>query len=77
MEKIKRFYFHLICLQEVESICDRVIIINKGTIVADDTLVNLQSANKTSHIVVVQFGTNIDINLLKTLEGVDKGRNNI
>lgn len=28
-------------LQEVQAICDRVIIINKGTIVADDTLSNL------------------------------------
>jgi len=70
--KNKTVLFSSHILQEVESICDRVIIINKGTIVADDTLVNLQSANKTSHIVVVQFGTNIDINLLKTLDGVDK-----
>ena len=29
-------------LQEVEAICDRVIIINKGKLVADDTLSNLQ-----------------------------------
>ena len=28
-------------LQEVQAICDRVIIINKGKIVADDTLSNL------------------------------------
>jgi ABC-2 type transport system ATP-binding protein len=28
-------------LQEVQAICDRVIIINKGTIVADDQLTNL------------------------------------
>ena len=29
-------------MQEVEAICDRVIIINKGNLVADDTLVNLK-----------------------------------
>ena len=63
--KNKTVLFSSHILQEVESICDRVIIINKGTIVADDTLANLQSANKTSHIVMVQFAKNIDIDLLK------------
>ena len=70
--KNKTVLFSSHILQEVESICDRVIIINKGNIVADDTLANLQSANKTAHIVIVQFGKNIDISLLKKLDGVDK-----
>ena len=34
-------------LQEVEAICDRIIIINKGNIVADDTLVNLRKTNRS------------------------------
>ena len=34
-------------LQEVQAICDRIIIINKGSIVADDTLVNLQRSNQS------------------------------
>ena len=34
-------------LQEVQAICDRIIIINKGNIVADDTLVNLQKGNQS------------------------------
>ena len=38
-EKTVLFSSHI--LQEVQAICDRVIIINKGTIVADDTLSNL------------------------------------
>ena len=58
-------------LQEVENICDRVIIINKGNIVADDTLVNLQSANKSAHVVIVQFGKDIDISMAKSWEGVE------
>ena len=40
--KNKTVLFSSHILQEVESICDRVIIINKGTIVADDTLSNLR-----------------------------------
>lgn len=70
--KNKTVLFSSHILQEVESICDRVIIINKGNIVADDSLMNLQSANKTSQVILVQFGKNIDINLLKNLEGVEK-----
>lgn len=70
--KNKTILFSSHILQEVESICDRVIIISKGSIVADDTLANLQSANQTSHIVVVQFGENIHIDLLKNLDSVQK-----
>ncbi len=32
-------------MQEVEAMCDRVIIINRGNIVADDSLVNIQQNN--------------------------------
>ena len=39
-DKIVLFSSHI--LQEVEAVCDRVIIINKGKIVADDKLTNLQ-----------------------------------
>ncbi len=58
-------------LQEVEAICDRVIIINKGTIVADDQLSNLQKANKNSHTVLVHFKENIDKNILENLREVN------
>jgi len=54
-------------LQEVEAICDRVIIINKGQLVADDTLSNLQRANKKNHVVVVQFKEDIESNLLQKI----------
>jgi ABC-2 type transport system ATP-binding protein len=41
-------------LQEVEAICDRVIIINKGNLVADDTLDNLRRSS-SSDVVKVSF----------------------
>src|SRR6185312_6590856 len=69
--KNKTVLFSSHILQEVESICDRVIIINKGNIVADDTLLNLQSVNKNAQIIVVQFGKNIELQLLKNLAGVE------
>jgi ABC-2 type transport system ATP-binding protein len=70
--KNKTVLFSSHILQEVESICDRIIIINKGTIVADDTLVNLQLSNNSYHTVIVQFAENIDINILVAIEGVQK-----
>ncbi len=57
-------------LQEVQAICDRVIIINKGTIVADDTLSNLQSGKKEDHVVLVQFKETIPVDRLTSLKDV-------
>ncbi|HEV8081274.1 MAG TPA: gliding motility-associated ABC transporter ATP-binding subunit GldA [Chitinophagaceae bacterium] len=65
--KNKTVLFSSHILQEVEAICDRVIIINKGNIVADDQLSNLQKANKTSHAVIVQFKEAIDKDLLENI----------
>lgn len=59
-------------LQEVEAICDRVIIINKGNIVADDRLVNLQKGKGERHIVSVQFGENVSRSLLETLTDISR-----
>ncbi|MBX2925600.1 MAG: gliding motility-associated ABC transporter ATP-binding subunit GldA [Chitinophagaceae bacterium] len=44
-------------LQEVEAVCNRVVIINKGVLVADDTVTNLQAGNRDKHHVTVQFST--------------------
>jgi ABC-2 type transport system ATP-binding protein len=44
LNKTVLFSSHI--LQEVEAICDRVIIINKGNIVADDKLENLKGKQK-------------------------------
>lgn len=70
--KNKTVLFSSHILQEVESICDRIVIINKGKIVADDTLKNLQSFNKSAHVVLVEFGKKTDIDLLKNIDGVEK-----
>ena len=70
--KNKTVLFSSHILQEVESICDRIIIISKGSIVADDTLSNLRSTNKTSHTIIVTFAETIDITILANLDGVIK-----
>jgi ABC-2 type transport system ATP-binding protein len=63
--KNKTVLFSSHILQEVEAICDRVIIINKGEIVADDKLSNLQKGNRDKHVVVVRFKEKVDRLLLE------------
>lgn len=57
-------------LQEVQAICNRVIIINKGKIVADDSLANLQKGEADEHIVRVTFKEDISAELLNKLNEV-------
>ena len=52
--KDKTVLFSSHILQEVEAICDRVIIINKGNLVANDSLTNLRKGSSTN-IVKVGF----------------------
>ncbi len=42
-------------MQDVEAICERVIIINKGQIVADDQLINLKNKTNENQKVSVEF----------------------
>lgn len=64
--KNKTVLFSSHILQEVEAICDRVIIINKGNIVADDQLSNLQQATSGSSVHVT-FKEALDEDRLKNL----------
>ena len=69
--KNKTVLFSSHILQEVEAICDRVIIINKGKIVADDQLRNLQQLNQHNHIVIVRFSEAVDQYLLENIQDVE------
>jgi ABC-2 type transport system ATP-binding protein len=66
-DKLVLFSSHI--LQEVEAICDRVIIINKGKIVADDNLANLQRSSE-SNIVKVAFKEPLEPEWLRRIPGV-------
>ncbi|MEN9686257.1 MAG: hypothetical protein RLZZ28_2043 [Bacteroidota bacterium] len=57
-------------LQEVEAICDRVIIINNGRIVANDTLTALQKGKKDNTIVTVVFKESVNPAWLQKLSSV-------
>jgi len=57
-------------MQEVEAMCDRVIIINKGKIVADKTLKDLKSNQEQT--VVVEFDYRVEDAFLSKLPKVKK-----
>ena len=69
--KNKTVMFSSHILQEVEAMCDRVIIINRGNIVADDLLSNLQKANAGQQQVNVEFKEALNIESLKSLNEVN------
>ena len=59
-------------MQEVEAICERAIIINKGVVVADDKIENLKQENAASNVIIVEFETEVGEELLKTIPMVGK-----
>lgn len=69
--KDKTVLFSSHILQEVEAICDRVIIINKGKLVADDRLTNLQKKNMEKHIVVIRFKEQVEKSEMEKLKDVE------
>ena len=58
-------------MQEVEAICDRVVIINKGQIVANDTADHLQ-IDLTHQTVYVEFHSEVSRNALSKIKDVNK-----
>lgn len=66
--KVVLFSTHI--LQEVESICKQVIIINNGIIVANNSLQNLQNAQQNSSFVQVQFQEKISSENISSLKEV-------
>ena len=59
-------------MQEVEAICNRVIIINKGKIVADDDTGMLRQKANTVHEITVEFDGKIDAKWLQSIPTVSK-----
>jgi ABC-2 type transport system ATP-binding protein len=57
-------------MQEVESMCNRVIIINRGKIVADDNISALQQQSKHELTIVVEFKNEVKEAMLKNIAGV-------
>ena len=61
-------------MQEVEAICDRVVIINKGELVADDSVQNLQSRTSHNQVVRVEFNSEVEESKLTVLPEFRKSK---
>ena len=60
-------------MQEVEALCDRVLIINKGKIVADKKMVDLRSSDE--QIIEVEFDYRVEDTFLTQLPHIQGVRN--
>jgi ABC-2 type transport system ATP-binding protein len=69
-EKTVIFSTHI--MQEVQALCDRVMIINQGKIVANDTMESLQSRISGENVVTVEFLQPIDANKLLKINKITK-----
>lgn len=67
--KNKTILFSTHILQEVEALCDRVIVVNKGKIVADDSIGNLKK-KQTSSSIRVGFREEVSKASLSAIAGV-------
>ena len=72
--KDKTVFLSTHIMQEVEAICDRVIIIDKGKIVADKKLDNLISAEK-EQVIEVEFDIVVEQELIAKIENLTSYKN--
>ena len=62
-------------MQEVEAICDRVIIINKGKIVTDENTSVLRKSSHKSDFVIIEFEKQVDKKNLMNINGISEAVN--
>jgi ABC-2 type transport system ATP-binding protein len=67
-EKTVLFSTHI--LQEVKAVCDNIIIINKGKIVANSDAKTLQTGNNNHSSLLLELDKDITINKFKEISGV-------
>ncbi len=58
-------------MQEVQALCDRVVIINKGKIVADGKVNELQSGMQDLEVLSLEFSSAVDLTELQQLENIN------
>jgi ABC-2 type transport system ATP-binding protein len=68
--KEKTIIFSTHIMQEVQAVCDRVIIINKGKLVADDKTENLQNILNNEILIEVEFEKTIQLDELQQIQQV-------
>ena len=59
-------------MQEVEALCDKVIIINKGIVVANDNIENL--TKESDNVLVVEFDGKVTAEMLNDIVGLKQAK---
>ena len=73
MGKEKTVMFSTHIMQEVEAICSRAIIINKGKLIADQATQELKKYGATT-VIQVEIGDEVSAGFWKSIDGVDEVR---
>jgi len=73
--KDKTVFLSTHIMQEVEAICDRVIIINHGKIVTDKKLKSLVKGDRLGQVIEVEFDKATDTEMLQTLPNLVSAKN--
>jgi ABC-2 type transport system ATP-binding protein len=68
----KTVIFSTHIMQEVEALCDRVLVINQGKLVADDSLKSILARHAGRHIFIVEFDQPVDVQQLSAISGVEE-----
>jgi ABC-2 type transport system ATP-binding protein len=66
----KTVLFSTHILQEVEAMCDRVLVISRGVLVADDQLARLRARKTSVARVRVEFNQPVDLPAFRSLPGI-------
>lgn len=72
-EKTVIFSTHI--MQEVQAICDRVLIINKGKAVANEKIDALKNIVSNGQTIAVEFKEKATIGLLEKISGIESAKN--
>ena len=68
----KTVIFSTHIMQEVQALCDRVIIIHRGEIVADDSLENILKKKTGISVLVVEFEGQVAASDLTAIQGMER-----
>lgn len=70
ISKEKTIIFSTHIMQEVQALCDWVVIINKGKIVANESMDSLRNSMADKQYIILEFSESCDISSLTQLKGI-------
>ncbi|MGK7391603.1 MAG: gliding motility-associated ABC transporter ATP-binding subunit GldA [Candidatus Cyclobacteriaceae bacterium M2_1C_046] len=72
VSKDKTVIFSSHIMQEVQQLCDRVVVINNGRIVADEVMSELKQKTGSEKIIIAEFDQELETDQLLVLDGVNR-----